>query len=138
MVESNKAGFIQDRTIYEDVEIFSKNLYKLGHMDSRDWKTYKNLFSNMTQFIRKPDLIVYLKADLDVLLSRIRKRDRDYEVSIDPDYLDQLNQLYNQWIDGIDWTEVIVVDTNNFNIFEDVDTLNSIYRDISMKLKVVS
>ena len=92
----------------------------------------------MTQFIRKPDLIVYLKADLDVLLSRIRKRDRDYEVSIDPDYLDQLNQLYNQWIDGIDWTEVIVVDTNNFNIFEDVDTLNSIYRDISMKLKVVS
>ena len=130
MVESNKAGFIQDRTIYEDVEIFSKNLYKLGHMDSRDWKTYKNLFSNMTQFIRKPDLIVYLKADLDVLLSRIRKRDRDYEVSIDPDYLDQLNQLYNQWIDGIDWTEVIVVDTNNFNIFEDIDTLNSIYRDM--------
>ena len=137
MVKDIGSGIIQDRTIYEDVEIFSKNLYNLGLMDNRDWKTYKDLFANMTQFIRRPDLIIYLKADLDVLVSRIKKRDRDYETSIDRTYLEQLNELYNEWIDKIDWTEVIVVDTNNFNIFEDVETLDSIYRQINLKIKTI-
>ena len=99
-------------------------------MDERDWNTYSDLFKNMTQFIRKPDLIIYLKADLDVLLERIEKRDREYETKIDPKYLEQLNALYGNWVDGIDWTKTMVIDTNNFNIYKDQEKLDEILDDI--------
>ena len=134
MVINSNRGIVQDRTIYEDVEIFSKNLYKIGCMDKRDWSTYSDLFKNMTQFIRKPDLIIYLKANLDVLLKRIEKRDRKYETSIDRDYLNQLNKLYDTWVNNIDWTKVMIVDTNNFNIFNDKEQLNHILDDIRSKI----
>ena len=134
MVINSNRGIVQDRTIYEDVEIFSKNLYKIGCMDKRDWNTYSDLFKNMTQFIRKPDLIIYLKADLDVLLERIEERDRKYETSIERDYLDQLNKLYDTWVNNIDWTKVMIVDTNNFNIFNDKEQLNQILDDIRSKI----
>ena len=130
MVNNINNGIVQDRTIYEDVEIFSKNLHKIGCMDKRDWETYSNLFDNMTQFIRKPDLIIYLRADLDVLMGRINKRDRDYETKIDPEYLIQLNKLYDNWIKSIDWTKTMIIDTNNFNIYEDKDELDRILNDI--------
>tara|TARA_B100001540_G_scaffold314471_1_gene339494 strand:+ start:330 stop:947 length:618 start_codon:yes stop_codon:yes gene_type:complete len=130
MVSNIDQGMVQDRTIYEDVEIFSKNLYKMGSMDKRDWETYSNLFENMIQFIRKPDLIVYLKADLNILIDRINNRDRDYENKIDPAYLTQLNKLYDNWIEGIDWTKTITIDTNNFNIYKDQDKLEKILSDI--------
>jgi len=130
----SESGFVQDRTIYEDVEIFSKNLHQMGFMDDRDWETYSNLFKNMTKFLKTPDLIVYLKADLDTLIDRIQKRRREYEATIDPKYLERLNLLYNQWIENINWTKVLVVDTNAFNIFKDEDTLKSIFNDITKKL----
>jgi len=130
----SESGFVQDRTIYEDVEIFSKNLHQMGFMDDRDWETYSNLFKNMTKFLKTPDLIVYLKADLDTLIDRIQKRSRKYEATIDPKYLKSLNLLYNQWIENINWTKVLVVDTNAFNIFKDEDTLKSIFNDITKKL----
>ena len=72
-------GFIQDRTIYEDKEIFAKNLNDLKFMSKRDWETYKSLFDNMTMFISKPDLIIYLKTSTDTLLSRIKNRDREFD-----------------------------------------------------------
>ena len=130
----SESGFVQDRTIYEDVEIFSKNLHQMGFMDDRDWETYSDLFKNMTKFLKTPDLIVYLKADLDTLIDRIQKRSREYEATIDPKYLESLNHLYNQWIENINWTKVLVVDTNAFNIFEDKDKLKSIFNDITEKL----
>ena len=133
-ITKSKSGFVQDRTIYEDVEIFSKNLHQMGFMDDRDWKTYSDLFKNMTKFLKTPDLIVYLKADLDTLIDRIQKRSREYEATIDPKYLESLNHLYNQWIENINWTKVLVVDTNAFNIFEDKDKLKSIFNDITKKL----
>ena len=133
-ITKSKSGFVQDRTIYEDVEIFSKNLHQMGFMDDRDWKTYSDLFKNMTKFLKTPDLIVYLKADLDTLIDRIQKRSREYETTIDPKYLESLNHLYNQWIENINWTKVLVVDTNAFNIFEDKDKLKSIFNDITKKL----
>ena len=134
MVKDLNRGVVQDRTIYEDVEIFSKNLYNIGCMDKRDWNTYSELFNNMTNFIRKPDLIIYLKADLDILLKRINQRDREYEAKIDPVYLGQLNDLYDYWIKEIDWTEVMIIDTNNFNIYKDTKQLSQIYSDIRLKI----
>ena len=123
-------GVIQDRTIYEDVEIFSQNLKDIGAFQDRDWKTYKELFINMTSFIRKPDLIIYLKANTDTLMTRIEKRNREYEKKISPEYLLRLNLLYDRWIESIDEIEVMIIDTVNFNIFKDKDKLNQIFDDI--------
>ena len=134
-IENSHKGFVQDRTIYEDVEIFSKNLHDMGYLDERDWKTYSDLFVNMTKFLKSPDIIIYLRADLDVLLERINNRNRDYEATIDPEYLKRLNLMYDEWIENIIWTKVLIIDTNTFNIFEDKDTLESIFKDIKEKLK---
>ena len=134
-IENSHKGFVQDRTIYEDVEIFSKNLHDMGYLDDRDWKTYSDLFLNMTKFLKSPDIIIYLRADLDILLERINNRNRDYEAKIDPEYLKRLNLMYDEWIENITWTKVLIIDTNTFNIFEDKDTLESIFKDIKEKLK---
>ena len=89
---------------------------------------------NMTKFLKAPDLIIYLKADFDTLINRIEKRSREYEATIDPEYLKRLNEMYNQWIDNINWTKVLVIDTNSFNIFEDQDKLESIFSDVRQRL----
>ena len=87
----SRGGVIQDRTIYEDVEIFAKNLHEMENMSDRDWENYSGLFSAMASFLIKPDLIVYLRASTDTLLSRIKTRGRDYEQTINPEYLHSLN-----------------------------------------------
>ena len=127
-------GVIQDRTIYEDVEIFAKNLHLMGNIDARDWENYRNLFKVMISFLRKPDLIIYLKASTDTLLTRIKNRDRSYEKTIDPEYLHTLNVSYDKWIESIVDIPVLVVDTNSFNIFKDKDMLESIIAQINDKL----
>ena len=127
-------GVIQDRTIYEDVEIFAKNLHELGNIDARDWESYRNLFKVMISFLRKPDLIIYLKASTDTLLTRIKKRNRSYEKTIDPEYLHTLNISYDKWISGIKDIPILIIDTNNFNIFKDKEALQSIIKNINNKL----
>jgi deoxyadenosine/deoxycytidine kinase len=127
-------GVIQDRTIYEDVEIFAKNLHLMGNIDDRDWENYRNLFKVMISFLRKPDLIIYLKATTDTLLTRIKKRDRDYEKTIDPEYLHTLNVSYNNWISNIEDIPVLTIDTNNFNIFKDITQLDNIIDQINNML----
>lgn len=90
---------IQDRTIYEDVEIFAKSLYEQGQMNRRDYQCYQDLFHNMVPFLPKPDIIIYLKASLETLFGRIKLRGRAYEQSIQRDYLAYLNRAYDAWID---------------------------------------
>ncbi|MBI65230.1 MAG: deoxynucleoside kinase [Candidatus Marinimicrobia bacterium] len=129
LMKSN-VNFIQDRTIYEDKEIFAFNLYKSGKMSERDWKTYSNLFSTMSEFIKAPNLIVYLKANTDTLISRIKNRKREFEKDISPEYIHSLNIYYDRWINSLNQDKVLVVDTNNFNIFKDKDVLENIINDI--------
>ena len=133
-ISNNKSGVIQDRTIYEDVEIFARNLHELGHMSDRDWKTYRNLFSNMVQFLEKPDIIIYLKASTDTLISRIKTRNREFEKNIDPEYLYQLNNAYNKWAKNEKSLKILTIDTNNFNVFKDKDKLEDIYKIIENSL----
>ena len=128
------SGFVQDRTIYEDKEIFAKNLRDLKLMSDRDWETYKNLFDNMVQFIRKPDLIIYLKTSTDTLLSRIQNRDRNFEKNIDPEYIHSLNIYYDKWIAGLENDKTLIIKTDNFNIFKDIDKLNDIFNVIEKKV----
>ena len=126
-------GVIQDRTIYEDVEIFAKNLYEMNHLSKRDWKNYKDLFHLMTQFIDAPDIIIYLRASIDTLLTRIKHRDRNFEKDIDTEYLYKLNISYERWIKSLSNDDVMIIDTDDFNIFEDYDQMEKIVNNISKR-----
>jgi deoxyadenosine/deoxycytidine kinase len=88
---------IQDRSVYEDAEIFAHNLYQKGLIDDRDYRAYRELYQVLTEFLPPPDLVIYLQASVPTLLERIRSRGRDYEQDIDQAYLEQLNVLYEEW-----------------------------------------
>jgi len=134
--EMNKlnGGVVQDRTIYEDVEIFAQNLHEMARMDDRDWENYRNLFGIITGYLRKPDLIIYLRASTDTLQTRIHSRGRDYENSIDPEYLHQLNVAYDQWTSGLKDIPVLKIETDQFNIFRDTDQFESILDEVKTHL----
>ncbi|UCH61840.1 MAG: deoxynucleoside kinase [Fidelibacterota bacterium] len=134
-MSKHNGGAVQDRTIYEDVEIFARNLYEMGHMSKRDWANYRSLFDIMTAFLEKPDLIICLQASTDSLLSRIKSRDRTYERYIAPEYLHRLNIFYGRWIEQIRDTEpILVVDTDGFNIFRDNDRLEEVIAEVRQRL----
>ena len=133
-IKSINFGVIQDRTIYEDIEIFAKNLHEMKYLTDRDWKTYRSLFNNMTQFLQKPDLIIYLRASTDTLLSRIKNRNRGFEKDISSEYLHSLNILYDMWVKQCKEQEIFIIDTDGFNIFKDKNQLNEILNNIELKL----
>lgn len=135
---NSEVGVIQDRTIYEDVSIFAYNLYQMKTMSKRDWETYKTLFDNMTQFLKKPDLIIYLKASTDTLINRIKNRNRGYEKDISEDYLHRLNIYYKKWFSQPGDFNVLEINTNNFNIFNDTDKFDEMCDDIKNKLNKLS
>ncbi len=123
---------IQDRSIYEDVKIFAQTLYKQGFMSDRDFANYQELFSTMVQYLRKPDIILYLKSSIDRLLHQIKKRGRDYEKTIDPDYLLQLNLAYDEWIESAqeDGFKVIIIETKNYDFKNNEEHFQLIYQPI--------
>ena len=133
-MSASSTSVIQDRTIYEDLEIFAKNLYRLGKLSQRDWDNYYGLFKVMNFYLKRPDLIIYLKADTDTLLRRIKKRGRDYENSIDPEYIHTLNISYDRWIESISDQPVMIIETDYFNIYEDAKAFKNIQKDILKRL----
>jgi deoxyadenosine/deoxycytidine kinase len=106
---------VQDRTVYEDAEIFAENLYRQGNMSQRDYRTYRELYEAMGLFLPPPDLIIYLRASVPTLQRRIRMRGRDFEQEVPADYLEQLNQLYEEWIDGFSLCPVLTVPSDNLD-----------------------
>jgi len=114
-VEEYKGSVLLDRSIYEDAEIFAKNLYLSGSLTKREYDTYYTMFQNYTETISPPDLIIYLRAGVDTLQNRIDKRDRDYERSIPDDYLSQLSTLYEEWVQSVDYCPVLTVPADNLN-----------------------
>ena len=90
---------IQDRSVYEDAEVFAHNLYRQNAINDRDYTTYRELYRVLVEFLPAPDLVIYLRASVPTLLNRISKRGRDYEKTISAEYLADLNTLYENWID---------------------------------------
>ena len=101
---------ILDRTLYEDGEIFARNLYELGNMSERDYKNYKQLYNILINYLPKPDLMIYLRSDVDFLLQRIKKRSRDFEASIPKEYLLRLNNYYEEWISKYKISDLLIID----------------------------
>ena len=131
LIQASKNVCIQDRTIYEDAEIFAQNLFLRGLMPERDYKSYRNLYEAMIQSLKRPDMVIYLKASTWTLISRIRKRGRIYEKDIDREYIAQLNIGYEKWIKKISGSwNVMVIDTDNFDVFSDEDWLESILDEV--------
>ncbi len=96
----NPESVIQDRSVYEDAEIFAANLFHQGQMSARDNESYNKLYSLLSDMLRPPDLVIYLSASVETLQRRIASRGRDFESNIEDSYLDQLNKLYENWIDN--------------------------------------
>lgn len=126
---------VQDRSVYEDAEIFAENLYLQGAMTSRDHATYRAVYQLLISFLEPPDLIVYMKASTQTLRERIRMRDRDFEQSIPDSYLEQLNTLYDGWIARYAAGPVLTIDTAEIDIINHPEDLESVVQRIDEAMK---
>ncbi|MGH1362901.1 MAG: deoxynucleoside kinase [Calditrichia bacterium] len=118
---------VQDRTIYEDVEIFARSLYEQEFMSQKDYDCYSDLFHNMIPFLKKPDVIIYLNASVDTLMGRIQQRGRDFETTIERSYIEYLNESYARWMKKArNEFHVLEIDANKTDFVngdEDLDKL---------------
>ena len=105
---------IQDRTIFEGVYIFVANNKAMGNLSDRDFDTYMQLFNLMMSMVKKPDLLIYLKSSVPHLVSQIQKRGREYEKSISIEYLNNLNERYDEWIAGYDG-QILVIEADELD-----------------------
>ncbi len=117
---------VQDRSIYEDVEIFARNLHEMGNMDTRDYDNYRELFSIMVDYLKPPDLLVYLRANTDTLLRQIKLRGRSYEQGISQDYLERLNASYESWVAKYKIGEVLIIESDDLDFVNNSDHLSEI------------
>lgn len=125
---------IQDRSIYEDVEIFARNLYNLGRMSERDYNTYSALFREMTSYLKSPDLLIYLKADIKTLVKQIKIRGRDFEKNIETSYLEELNASYDEWISRYEYGKYLIIESDSLDFVNSENDLNFVADLISKEL----
>ncbi len=125
---------VQDRSVYEDAEIFAHNLYLERNMSDRDYRTYRDLYEVLTRFLPPPDLVVYLRASVDTLLTRISMRGRDYEKGIQREYLARLNDLYEEWTERFSLCPVLTVPADDLNYVLNDAHLDLIISKIESKL----
>ncbi|MDM7325232.1 MAG: deoxynucleoside kinase [Thermus sp.] len=119
LLEINGAeAVVQDRTVYEDALVFAQNLYRQGHLRERDWRTYLDLFHSVSPALRKPDLLIYLRASLPTLRARIRKRGRPFEQGLPDRYLLGLGQLYEELIASWNLSPIYVVEADGIDFVE--------------------
>jgi len=130
----NSGSVIQDRSIYEDSEIFAQNLYLQGRMSERDYHTYHSLYQTLADYLPPPDLLIYLRASIPTLQKRITLRNRDYEQKIDPNYLSALNDLYENWIKHFTLCPVLTVPSDDLDYVAHPSHLNLIVSKIEEKL----
>jgi deoxyadenosine/deoxycytidine kinase len=126
---------VQDRSVYEDAEIFAENLYRQGHIGDRDYRTYRELYEVLTEFLPPPDLVIYLRASVDTLVRRISSRGRDYERQISAAYLAQINQLYEEWIAGFTLCPVLTVPADDLDYVAHDEHLDLVIGKITDKLQ---
>jgi len=116
---------VLDRVIYEDAEIFARNLFEIGKMDERDYRNYIALYEVMTEYLRPPDLLIYLRANVDTLLRQIALRGRSYEQSIPREYLEQLNTHYESWVKRYNKGPLLTVESDGLDFVNNKDDFAS-------------
>jgi deoxyadenosine/deoxycytidine kinase len=125
---------MQDRSVYEDAEVFAHNLYRQGLINERDYQTYRELYEVLTRFLPPPDLVVYLRASTSTLLQRISQRGRDYERSISAEYLQQLNELYEEWVASFCQCPVLALPSDELDYVANSEHLDLVVSKVQDKL----
>ncbi|MGL5946014.1 MAG: deoxynucleoside kinase, partial [Sediminibacterium sp.] len=125
---------IQDRTIYEDANIFAPNLHEMGLMSKRDFDNYYQFFQTLRTMVQPPDLLIYLKASVPTLVAQIQKRGREYEENIRLDYLKKLNEYYNKWIDNYREGQLLIIDCDKNKFGENEEHFGEIISKIDSTL----
>jgi len=133
-IQKSKKVIIQDRTIYEDAEIFAPNLHSMGLMSTRDFNNYKTLFDLMASLIKPLDLLIYLRATVPTLVNQIQKRGREYESSIRIDYLKQLNDRYENWIKDYKMGKSLIINVDNLDFTTNPEDLSFIIDKIDAQI----
>jgi deoxyadenosine/deoxycytidine kinase len=126
---------VQDRSLYEDAEVFARNLYERGAMSDRDWRSYRGLYETVAGLLPPPDLVIYIRASVPTLKARIAARGRPFEADISDEYLASLNGLYESWIESFDLAPVLVVPGDRLDFVADSRDLDSIARTVEERLR---
>ena len=126
---------VQDRCLYEDAEVFARNLHDQGRISERDWQTYQGLYRTFTTLLPAPDLVVYLRASVPTLRARIAGRGRGFEAGISDEYLGQLNALYESWIAGFTLAPVLTVPADRLDFVRESDDLEKIAAIVQERLR---
>ncbi len=125
---------IIDRSIYEDAYIFARALRSMGNINERDYKTYQQVFNLVTRNLPPPSLLIYLKAPVEVLVNRIKRRGREIETSISADYLTLLDSFYMEWIANFDLCPVLTLRTDDLDFVHKTKHLDVVVERIQAKL----
>jgi deoxyadenosine/deoxycytidine kinase len=133
-IQQGTETVIQDRTIYEDANIFAPNLHEMGLMSKRDFDNYFHFFQTLKSLVQPPDLLIYLQASVPTLVGQIQKRGRDYEENIRLDYLKKLNEYYNKWIGEYKEGKLLVVDVDKNKFAEREEDLGDIITKVDAAL----
>lgn len=133
-IRASEKTTIQDRTIYEDAYIFAANLHKSGHISDRDYESYLDIFNSMISFVQAPDLLIYLRSDIPKLVQQIQKRGRAYEYAMRLDYLQNLNEHYENWIGGYKHGKLLIVNANDLDFVERVEDFSHIVNRIDLEI----
>lgn len=133
-ISQSERTIVQDRTIYEGVYVFTVNNYEQGNLSDRDFETYMELFEDMTDVVRPPDLMIYLRASVPHLIENIQKRGRDYERLMPIDYLESINHRYEDFIRKKYSGRVIAIDVDNMDFLHNPKDFGIIIDKIDREL----
>ncbi len=133
-IRQSGKNVIQDRTIYEDANIFAPSLAAMNLMEERDFKNYLSLFEIMSGLIQAPDLLIYLRASIPTLVEHIQARGRDYEETIRLDYLKNLNERYESWINNYTNGKLLIIDVDNIDFVNNPKHLSEVFNKIDAQL----
>lgn len=129
-IEKSEKTIVQDRSIFEGVYVFAKNNHQQGTISDLDFETYMELFEQMMSIVKFPDLMIYLRADINHLVANIQKRGREYEQSIQLDYLKGLNRQYEDFIKNDYKGRVLTIDVNGLDYEHDKEQFRKITEQI--------
>lgn len=133
-IQQGTETIIQDRTIYEDANIFAPNLHEMGLMSKRDFENYYEFFQTLKSLVRPPDLLIYLQASVPTLVGQIQKRGREYEENIRLDYLKRLNDFYQKWIGDYKEGRLLVIDVDKLKFAEREEDFGEVIRRVDAEL----
>ena len=134
-IEKTNSTIIQDRSIYEDYEVFTKNLFDSGILLKREFENYKRLYNTILEYVKVPDLLIYIRnKNIKNIVNNIKKRNRNFEKKINTEYLKNLNIYYENWIKNYSNKNLLIIDVTNKDFINNSKDLKNIYNIIETKI----